>query len=381
MFEAPSLEDVKRFVENGFAKAFFGTSGGLRVSVLKVIAVVVAGAVYMPILLCKKIFKNAFVSTCEVSFLDVHGAKYSLPHKPACFAHGLVVISGDVSTVVASGTRLREPVSGHEYELVGSATIGSGRTVEARVRATEIGNEFNLEAGVSLEFSEGLPTGIDGAESMLINGGAKVAIDLGDRTEYWGETAEEYRARLRQREQNQPQGGSDPDWWGWVMRFSTVNNCWVTPNWPYSNSVTLFVNNTNNAGGAVISSDIAEIQNYVGSDGRRPLTSRPVVVACGASTLSMTVVMNEMSDVIKSNVLDSLKNYLRTFGPGKTVNISVLSDIVRSASGDSTALAYNIKVDNVVKTGSFTLYKNLSGTTISGKVIDINNIQIQWVRP
>lgn len=381
MFTAPTLEEVRRFVDNGFSKAFYGTSGALRVSVLKILSYVVAGAVYMPILLCKKIFKNAFVSTCDVNFLDSpHGVRLSLPHKPASFAHGMVLVSGAAGSVIPSGTKVKDSSSGNEYEFIGSATVASNGFVHARVKAVNVGSEYNLDANVVLEFSESAPSGITEVSSMVLNGGSKVSVDLGDRVEEWGETAEEYRARLLQREQNQPQGGSAPDWYGWVMRFNTVNNCWVDPNWPYSNSVTLFVNNTSNSGGTVLQEDVDEIQDYVDNNERRPITSRPSVVACQSSILSMKISAAGYSEVVKENILNSLKNYLKSFGPGKTISVAVLNDIVRAVGGDQSAMLSDVKVDGVAKVGSFTLLKSFVNGVIVGKVIDINNIQINWVR-
>lgn len=383
MLEIPELSDVKRFVDNGFSKAFYGVSGTIRVAVLKVFSSVVAGAVYLPILICKKIFKNAFVSTCDVNFLDVHGTDYSLPHKPACYAHGTVTINGSAGTTISSGTKLQDDISGHEYELVGNASVGSEGFVFARVKATEIGPDYNLSYGAVMTFQDGTPSGVTSCLSGTITGGTKVSVDLGDRTEYWGETAEEYRARLLQRKQNQPKGGASPDWWGWVMRFNTVTNCWVKPNWPWSNGVTLWVNNTNNPNGYVPADDIAEIQAYVSdSEKRRPVTSRPVVVACSPAVLSMTICLVEITEVVKQNILSALKDYLKTFAPGSTISISILNDIVRAVSGEQTALIMNVKLNDVAKSLSFTLYRSFNEETgaILGSVIDINNIQIDWVR-
>ena len=62
----PTLSEVNRTVENGFSQAFYGTSGVLRAMVLKVFSKVVAGAIYLVILLVSALWKNSFISTANV---------------------------------------------------------------------------------------------------------------------------------------------------------------------------------------------------------------------------------------------------------------------------------------------------------------------------
>jgi uncharacterized phage protein gp47/JayE len=82
-FKIPTLSEVNRNVENGFSKAFYGSSGILRVMVLKVISKVVAGSMYLVVLLLSYIWKNSFVASAEVDGLVRIGSKRNFPPKPA----------------------------------------------------------------------------------------------------------------------------------------------------------------------------------------------------------------------------------------------------------------------------------------------------------
>ena len=88
----PTLSEVNRTVENGFSQAFYGTSGVLRAMVLKVFSKVVAGAIYLVILLVSALWKNSFISTANVDGLVRKGDVYGMPPKPASRARGVVVL-------------------------------------------------------------------------------------------------------------------------------------------------------------------------------------------------------------------------------------------------------------------------------------------------
>ena len=75
--EFKSLQDLIRYVDSAFALKFYSGAAVLRKGVLKVIASVIGGSLYMISLLCKRIWKNRFLTTCEVSALDGFGAMAS----------------------------------------------------------------------------------------------------------------------------------------------------------------------------------------------------------------------------------------------------------------------------------------------------------------
>ena len=88
--EFKSLQDLVRIVENAMAVQFYGQSSTLRKGVLKVLAHVLGAMLYMMTLIAKRIWKNRFVSTCDVSALDGFGAEYGIPHKAPVCASGII---------------------------------------------------------------------------------------------------------------------------------------------------------------------------------------------------------------------------------------------------------------------------------------------------
>ena len=124
--EFKSLQELVRIVENALAIQFFGQSTVLRKTVLKVLAHVLGGALYMLTLLAKRIWKNRFVSTCDVSALEGFGTEYGIPHKVPMAASGNVLFAledGVESLEVLQGTVLVEPNTGFEYEVAATVMV------------------------------------------------------------------------------------------------------------------------------------------------------------------------------------------------------------------------------------------------------------------
>ena len=125
-FKNYTLSEVNRIVENGFSQAFYGTSGILRAMVLKVVSKVVAGGIYLIVLLASYIWKNEFVATAEVDGLVRKGEVFGMPPKPASRARGKVIVTGTSGTSVPSGTVLVDDVNGYEYQLLSAAASPGG---------------------------------------------------------------------------------------------------------------------------------------------------------------------------------------------------------------------------------------------------------------
>ena len=77
--EFKSLSDLIRYAESAFALKFYSGAAVLRKGVLKIIAAVLGGMTYMISLLCKRIWKNRFLTTCDVEWLDGFGVEFELP--------------------------------------------------------------------------------------------------------------------------------------------------------------------------------------------------------------------------------------------------------------------------------------------------------------
>ena len=336
--EFKSLQDLVRIVENAMAVQFYGQSSTLRKGVLKVLANVLGAMLYMMSLIAKRIWKNRFVSTCDVSALDGFGAEYGIPHKAPMCASGKAKVSladGADSVVIVQGTALIDPVSKKEYEVTETVTV-SASNLFIPVSAIHYGADSDLLAGGALEFRD---SDVDGVESIVsegIVGGKLDGVEVDGEVQVWGELAEEYRARLLNRVQNPPHGGAANDYWQWAMSFPFVTDAYVFANNPNSNSVTIALANYSAADLSVSADQALEVSDYICDDSRRPITADVRVLGVTAVDVGISARVSPFNASVKANVTTAIKQYLRGIGPGKTVDLSQMSaDVLASSNAQS----------------------------------------------
>lgn len=367
--EFKSLKDLVRIVENGLAVQFYGVSGQtnvLRKTVLKVLAAVLGGALYMLSLIEKRIWKNRFVNSCDVSALDGFGVEYGLPHKAPMAATGTVDVtleSGVASAVIPKGTVFTDQSGQLEYTVTAATTV-TEVNFEVPVVANENGYEYNLEEGVELEFRDEPVAGVASVKSLLITGGVAEGVENDGDVQVWGETAEEYRARLLNRIQNPVNGGSKNDYWRWATRFQFVTDAFVIPNKPNVNSVSVAIANYNSESIAVGSNQVAEVSNYMTDDVRRPVTADVRVFSVTPVNVEIAAKITPYNDSVKDSVKTAVKQYLRTVAPGNLVTFAKLQLVVLSNSTAETfAVTSAKKGGNVVSDLSFALTYGVGSVT------------------
>lgn len=347
--EFKSLQDLVRIVENAMAVQFYGQSSTLRKGVLKVLAHVLGAMLYMMSLIAKRIWKNRFVSTCDVSALDGFGAEYGIPHKAPVCASGKAKISlveGIDSVVITQGTALIDPVSKKEYEVTETTTVAISNLF-VPVSAINYGADSDLLTGGVLEFRD---SDVDGVESIVsegIVGGKLEGVEVDGEVQVWGELAEEYRARLLNRVQNPPHGGAANDYWQWAMSFPFVTDAYVFANNPNSNSVTIALANYSAVDLSVNADQASEVSDYICDDSRRPITADVRVLGVTAVNVGISARVSPFNASVKENVTAAIKQYLRGIGPGKTVDLSQMSADVLAASN-----AQSFNVTSATKNGT-----------------------------
>lgn len=339
--EFKSLQDLVRIVENAMAVQFYGQSSTLRKGVLKVLAHVLGAMLYMMTLIAKRIWKNRFVSTCDVSALDGFGAEYGIPHKAPVCASGkakVTLADGTESVEIEQGAALIDPVTKKEYEVITTTTV-SASNLFVPVAAIHYGADSDVSAGAVLEFRDSDVDGVESIESAGIVGGKLEGVEVDGEVQVWGELAEEYRARLVNRIQNPPHGGAANDYWQWGMSFTYVSDAYVFANTPNSNSVTIALANYSANDLSVSADQVAEVSDYINDDSRRPITADVRVLGVTAVNVGISARLDPMNESVKESVISSIKQYLRGIGPGKTVDLAQMSVDILS---NSTASRFSI---------------------------------------
>lgn len=343
-FKTKSLSDLVRVCENELSVQFYGESSVLRKSVLKVLAAVLGGALYMMSLLAVRIWRDRFVSTCGDDSLDGFGTEYGIPHKAPLYARGnvLISISGNSPQTLPQGVALVDESTGLEYEVSADTEI-SGKDVEVPVVATAYGAKSNLENGAELSFRDGTPDGLSESVSVVrISGGESVAVEIGGETQIWGESADAYRARLLSRIQNPPAGGSAEDYRRWAMRFSFVSDAFVFPNFPKTNSVSVALANYE-SGIELDEKEVGEVRDYIAGDVRRPVTADVRVFSVSSVPVEVVASVSPFTESVKGSVKTSLERALRKCEPGKSVSMADLELAVLSGSTAETFVVSDLK--------------------------------------
>lgn len=344
----PSLNELVRIAENGVSSAFYGAYSVLRKSVLKVLSRVFSGVVYLLVLLLKKMWKNVFLTSCDVESLKDYGIVYDLPNKPESFARGPVKIKSNDTTVTIEQGTILTTADGVEFEVVADKVLtgGSAGTI-VNVIAVEAGESGNLPAETELTFRDGAPENVDetatvGAEG--IDGGIRIEVTVNGNTEYWAETVEDYRQRLLVRRRNQPCGGCPTDYKLWAERFAGVSRCVPEKNYPHVGAIRCVLIKYDDTDSVTVGSAIVnEVKDYITSEDRRPITADVDVVSCTQKALDFTIDIYPNNTNVQNDVRNALKMALRSFDPGSTVRASDLTADVRAGSSAEKVTVYDIE--------------------------------------
>lgn len=351
--EFKSLEDIIRYVDTAFALKFYSGASVLRKGVLKVLARVFGGSLYMISLLCKRIWKNRFLTTCEVWALDGFGVEFELPHKAPTYAKGYIEVSfetGYSSATVPAGTYFVDPVTKLEYRLILAASISSSNK-RVRVVAVNPGADYNASVGVVLEFRDATPTGLASTAEVVgeggLYGGYSVVVSIDGVDQVWGETAEEYRARLLDRERNPSRGGCLHDYRQWAERFDFVSKAYPIAHVPVENSVCVVLANYKTEQIYIASDDVAKVSNYINSESRRVATADPRVFSATVANFTVKAKVAPFNSEVQESALSALKEFFFSKNPGSVSYFDDVQDYVRSNS-----LATTFRIDSVTKGGS-----------------------------
>lgn len=349
-FKTKTLSDLIRSTENALSVRFYGETTVLRKGVLKTLAAVVGGALFIMELLAARIWKDRFVSTCSVDCLDAFGTEYSLPHKAPLYARGTATVSlldGFSGAKLPRGTVLRDSLSGKEYEVPSDVSVTS-ESLEIPLVALDFGADSNLDSGAELSFRDNVPDGLEDLATVVsVSGGLSVEVEIDGAVSLWGETAEEYRARLLNRIQNPPAGGAKNDYYQWAMRFSFVSDAFVFANYPNTNSVSVALANYRTESVAVPESNVEEARSFILSDVRRPVTADARVFSVTPVPVQIVASVAPYSQTVRDGVESALRAFFRKVSPGSTVAFSDVEIAVLS-----NAPAKTFRITSVRKSGA-----------------------------
>ena len=149
-YTRPSLQEIKDRIEKDMESRLTGDVALLRVSLLRVLAMVLAGVSHMMYGFMGFIGDMLFVTNAKNEWLDRHASQWlSNGRIPGGFASGTLKFTGTNGTLIPEDTRVQND-DGIEFAVTSDIAIASG-SAYATISAVEIGTSGNLQTGTELQ--------------------------------------------------------------------------------------------------------------------------------------------------------------------------------------------------------------------------------------
>ncbi len=322
-FARPTLTELIDRVLADIGSRVVGVEGAvLRRSLLGILGRTEAGAAHQLYGYIDWVARQAIPDTAEAEWLERWASIWGIVRQPADFTGGSVTFTGADGSTIPDGTIVQRQ-DGLQYATQGDGTIASG-TATVPVLAVTAGASSNTAAGVTLV----LLSPVSGVQSQatVAAGGLVGGDDV--------ESDERLLARLLQRIQNPPQGGSAADYVQWALEVPGVTRVWVAPLEMGAGIVTVRFVRDNDAPIIPDAGEVAEVQAHI--DEVRPVTAEVFVAAPVAVALNMAIKIAPNTPAVQAAVLAELTDLItRDAVPGGPILISRLREAVSIAAGES----------------------------------------------
>ncbi|WP_438278070.1 baseplate J/gp47 family protein [Nitrobacter sp.] len=230
MYALPSLADLATKARQAFRANLKGSDAWLWPNNVYASAKVIAGMTFEVFGFASYISRQIFAHTApDLESLQLHGAEFGIPQKPAAPAAGKVDFAATDAVAVDAGALLRR-ADGIEYIVQAGGSIATAGTLTLNVIAAVDGLATNAEGGTSLE----IVSGVTGPALAAVNAaGITLGVDVED--------IESYRARILFRKRNPPHGGAASDYVMWAQQVAGVTRVYVERLWNGPGTVRVFV--------------------------------------------------------------------------------------------------------------------------------------------
>lgn len=206
-----------------------------------------------------------FTTTADEDALIERGKEYNMSRTPAQRWRGTATATGVDDSTIPAGHRVRS--GDYVYEVQTTVTI-SGGNATVTLEALEAGEGPHRTSGDTFELASPLA----GVDSELTWASTTQAGED-------AESIEQFRTRLLQRQQNQPQGGAIADYVLWATEVAGISEAYAfQPTKGFVNVYPL-TDDSDPANRIPTSSKLTEVENYVGDTRRRPLNATVSAVA------------------------------------------------------------------------------------------------------
>jgi uncharacterized phage protein gp47/JayE len=323
-WSTPTLKEVRGLVRDNVRASLPGADASVPNSVLRVLSDAQGGLCHLTLQYIDWLSLQLLPDTAETEWLDRHGAIWlvnsdgSIGRKQANFSSGVFSFTGTVGTVIPIGSRV---AGGVDYETTQQITLGVSPT-EATARALDPGVAGNLEAGSVLGLITPIP-GVDGAVTVIeMTGGVDVEND------------DDLRARILQRIQNPPMGGTQENYVTWALAVPGVTRAWAYPEQgPGTITVRFLMDELRKEDdGWPTPSDVQTVHDYI--DKMRPVTVMGCYVVAPIKEFIDVTILDLVPESSMGAIEASLRDMLfKQAAPGQTIYAAWISYAIMNAPG------------------------------------------------
>lgn len=322
-FDRPTLKTLVTRALADMNGRLTGAEARLSLAVLNVLATVHSGAVDGLHGHLDWLADQLMIDRCDEDHLARYASIWKVPRKSAAPSAGFAAVNAFAAVTVDAGVLIQR-TDGVQYKTTASTNLAVGAGTLPLV-AVVAGTAGNAVAGMALK----LVTPIDGLDSSMTVGPAGIT----DGAEQ--EEIEAWRARLLERIQEPPNGGTKSDYEAWSLEVQGVTRAWVYPNEMGAGTVTVRFVRDNDASLIPDAAAVAAVQAYL--DSRKPVTAEVLVAPpVGAPIPFQISGLNPNTPAVREAINAELADLLRREAiPGGTVLLSHMRAAVSSAAGES----------------------------------------------
>lgn len=341
-WQSQTLLELIQRVEQDFSSRFFGQSGQLRRSSLKILARVWAGLVFLTTLLLEWIYRNGFAHLCDSDQVPYHGIPIGVYQKAGATASGNVAGTGTPGATIFQGEIIQTVGGDFEYQTTDEVEIDENGEFTVEITSLDIGSDYNRDEAEILEFQT--TTGVRDDELVVQSGGIQGADDIED--------LEDLRARILYKKRNPPQGGAESDYVIKATSYPNVTQAYIREGIPQVNNVQVVLADYDKVEASdsppiVAQADVDRVQDGLTDPDWKPLTSQPVASSCIISNVTVKARIRPYSSQLKESVVKNLKSLMVYNG----VPDSTISDGTVAATILRTYGITEIQLDDLIQDG------------------------------
>lgn len=324
----PTLPNIIDRVATDIEAALVGTDARLRRANTTVLGRAIAGTTHGLYGFAEQQANQYIITSSTGSILERWAAVWKIARKSATHASGTAVIAGIAGTVLPSGSVLSRADSA-EFTTREDAEVGLGGTATVALVASEAGAGSNTAGGTVLAVAAQVD-GLNATASVSaagLTGGSDAELDAA------------LRARLLERIQNPPQGGADADYAQWALEVADVTRVWVYPRRMGAGTVGVAFVCDNLDDIIPTPAKVAEVQAYIDSPARKPVTAEVYVFAPLRYTVDFTISVTPNTEAVRAAVRAELEDlFAREAEPETPIFKTHYDEAISAADGETDHL-------------------------------------------